>query len=64
VEADDTTEDLAFHLQAGADGAVPSKFWASGLAGTAPTGTTITQVFMSHADTAAAHTMTPMYMST
>jgi hypothetical protein len=63
TEAAGATEDLTFHIVPAAANTLTSDFWALGLGGVDPTGTAMTQVYMSHADPAAAHIMTPAYMS-
>lgn len=60
MEADGTTEDLYQHVQPATNGQPSCGLWFSGFAfGASPfTGTTVTQVYMTHGDTAAAHDIT------
>lgn len=58
MESNGTTEDLTVHLEPETNGQQDAQGWNSGQGATPFTGTTVSKVWMSHADTAAAHEMT------
>jgi hypothetical protein len=63
IEADNTTIDWHDHCVPTTPGTSKDDFWASGMGASPLTGTAIANVFMSHADIAAAHVMTAVYLS-
>ena len=62
LDDDGTTENHTMHVEPDANGDLTSAMWADGFSA-ALAGTLIATVFLSHADTAAAHTMTVGYMA-
>lgn len=63
MEANGTTEDWTKHLTPATDGAEVSASWYATYGAIPITGTTITEVWMSHNDTESAHIMSAAYLN-